>query len=236
MLDRLANEIPRFFNYYTVQFLLQAMGTTLLMTLVGCVLGFVLGFGIVILRQRPGGLWAPVRLLAVAYVELFRRIPFLVILYLVLFFIQAFTPDASLFAIAVIGICLLSVAYTAEIIRTGLESVPRPQIEAGTAMNFSRWQLYRHVIVPQAWPVILPPAFAFMVGFIKDTALVSQIGVVELTFAGKVLNNRGFSALLVFGTILLLYFALSYPLTCLGRRLEVRLASSRSAAPDRQLR
>ena len=61
-------------------------------------------------------------------------------------------------------------------------------------MNFGRWQLYRHVIVPQAWPVILPPAFAFMVGFIKDTALVSQIGVVELTFAGKVLNNRGFSA------------------------------------------
>ena len=47
------------------------------------------------------------------------------------------------------------------------------------------------MIVPQAWPVILPPAFAFMVGFIKDTALVSQIGVVELTFAGKVLNNRG---------------------------------------------
>ena len=58
------------------------------------------------------------------------------------------------------------------------------------------------MIVPQAWPVILPPAFAFMVVFIKDTALVSQIGVVELTFAGKVLNNRGFSALLVFGTIL----------------------------------
>ena len=96
-------------------------------------------------------------------------------------------------------------------------------------MNFSRWQLLTQVIVPQAWPVILPPAFAFMVGFIKDTSLVSQIGVVELTFAGKVLNNRGFSALLVFGTILLLYFALSYPLTRLGRLAGDRLASSRSA-------
>ena len=107
------------------------MGTTLLMTLIGCVLGFVLGFGIVLLRQTPGLFWAPVRLVAIGYVEFFRRIPFLVILYLVLFFIQAFTPDASLFAIAVIGICLLSIAYTAEIIRTGLESVPRQQIEAG---------------------------------------------------------------------------------------------------------
>lgn len=236
MLDRLVEEAPRFFNYYTVLFLLQAMGTTLLMTLIGCILGFVLGFGIVLLRQTPGIFWAPVRVVAVAYVEFFRRIPFLVILYLVLFFIQAFTPDASLFAIAVIGICLLSIAYTAEIIRTGLESVPRQQIEAATAMNFGRWRLLTRIVVPQAWPVILPPAFAFMVGFIKDTALVSQIGVAELTFAGKVLNNRGYSALLVFGTILLLYFALSYPLTRLGRWLENRLASSRNPATGQRLR
>jgi polar amino acid transport system permease protein len=236
MLERLAGEIPRFFNGYTVVFLLQAMGTTLLMTLIGCILGFLLGFGIALLRQMPGLVWVPLRLLAVAYVEFFRRIPFLVILYLVLFFIQAFTPDASLFAIAVVGICLLSIACTAEIIRTGLESVPRQQIEAGVVMNFSRWQLYRHVIVPQAWPVILPPAFAYMVGFIKDTALVSQIGVVELTFAGKVLNNRGYSALLVFGTVLLLYFALSYPLTRLGQWLEARLASSRDTPAGERLR
>lgn len=236
MIERLISEVPRFFNYYTIVFLLQAMGTTLLMTVIGCLLGFVLGFAIAVLRQSQGWLWVPVRLLAITYVEFFRRIPFLVILYLVLFFIQALTPDASLFAIAVVGICLLSIAYTAEIIRTGLESVPRQQVEAASAMNFNPWQLYRHVIVPQAWPVILPPAFAFMVGFIKDTALVSQIGVVELTFAGKVLNNRGFSALLVFGTILLLYFALSYPLTRLGRWLEARLASSRSAPAGERLR
>jgi polar amino acid transport system permease protein len=217
-------------------FLAQAMGTTLLMTLIGCVLGFLLGFALALLRQASGVFWTPVRLLATAYVEFFRRIPFLVILYLVLFFIQAITPDASLFSIAVIGICLLASASTAEIVRGGLESVPRQQVEAATAMNFGRWRLLREVVIPQAWPVILPPAFAFMVGFVKDTALVSQIGVVELTFAGKVLNNRGYSALLVFGTILLLYFALSYPLTLLGRRLEARLASPRGAKPVVRLR
>ena len=122
MLERLVDEIPRFFNYYTMLFLLQAMGTTLLMTLIGCVLGFVLGFGDRAAAPDAGaGLGAGPPGRAVAYVEFFRRIPFLVILYLVLFFIQAFTPDASLFAIAVIGICLLSIAYTAEIIRAGLE-------------------------------------------------------------------------------------------------------------------
>jgi len=226
MLERILNEIPRFFEYYSAIFLLKAMGTTLLMTLLGVGLGFLLGFLIVYLRQTPGIFWLPIRFIAITYVEVFRRIPFLVILYLVLFFIQAISPNASLFTIATIGICMLSIAYTSEIIRAGFESVPKQQVEAAVAMNFSRWKILRNVIVPQSWPVILPPAFAFMVSFIKDTALVSQIGVVELTFAGKVMNNRGYSALLVFGTILILYFILSYPLTRLGAHLENRLATS----------
>ncbi len=228
MLERILNEIPRFFEYYSAIFLLKAMGTTLLMTLLGVGLGFLLGFLIVYLRQTPGIFWLPIRFIAITYVELFRRIPFLVILYLVLFFIQAISPNASLFTIATIGICMLSIAYTSEIIRAGFESVPKQQVEAAVAMNFSRWKILRNVIVPQSWPVILPPAFAFMVSFIKDTALVSQIGVVELTFAGKVMNNRGYSALLVFGTILILYFILSYPLTRLGAYLENRLATTKN--------
>ena len=228
MLERILNEIPRFFEYYSAIFLLKAMGTTLLMTLLGVGLGFLLGFLIVYLRQTPGIFWMPIRVIAITYVELFRRIPFLVILYLVLFFIQAISPNASLFTIATIGICMLSIAYTSEIIRAGFESVPKQQVEAAVAMNFSRWKILRNVIVPQSWPVILPPAFAFMVSFIKDTALVSQIGVVELTFAGKVMNNRGYSALLVFGTILILYFILSYPLTRLGAHLENRLATTKN--------
>ena len=228
MIDRLTSEIPRFFEYYTMAFLLEAMGATLAMTLAGCGLGFIGGFIVVILRQTPEKFWLPLRLVTIIYVEIFRRIPFLVILYLVLFFVQAFSPDASLFTIATIGIILLSVAYMSEIIRGGFESVPDLQIEAATALNFGRWKILRHVIIPQSWPVIIPPAFAFMVGFIKDTALVSQIGVLELTFAGKVLNNRGYSAILVFGVILLLYFALSYPLSRLGAWLEIRLASSQN--------
>src|SRR5204863_1989328 len=134
--------------------------------------GFLLAFAIVFLRQTPGRLMLPIRLIAILYVEIFRRIPFLVVTYLVLFFIQAFVSDASLFAIAVIAICIYSTAYTADIIRGGFESVARQQVEAAAAMNFGRWQTLVMVIVPQSWPVILPPALAFAVGFIKDTALV----------------------------------------------------------------
>ena len=95
-------------------------------------------------------------------------------------------------------------------------------------MNFGWFQIIWMIVAPQAWKVILPPAFAFMVMFIKDTALASQMGVVELTFAGKILSNRGFSATLTFGVILLAYFILSYPLTRLGRYLEKRLGASRN--------
>lgn len=236
MLERLLNELPRFFSPGNVALLLGAMGTTLALTLIGCILGFVLAFLLVYLRQTPGWWALPLRLLAIFYVEIFRRIPFLVVTYLVLFLIAAFVKNASLFTIAVVAICIYSTAYTADIIRGGFESVARQQIEAATAMNFSRWQTLTKVIMPQSWPVIIPPAIAFMVSFIKDTSLVSQVGVFELTFRGKELNNMGFSGILVFGTIAILYFVMSYPLTRLGAWLEHRLAASRHHRPQRELR
>ncbi len=82
------------------------------------------------------------------------------------------------------------------------------------------------VILPQSWKVILPPATAFIVMFIKDTSLASQLGVIELTFAGKMLVNRGFSPVLGFGAILICYFLLSYPLSRFAAYLEKRIASS----------
>lgn len=223
MLDRLADEIPRFFAWGNVVLLGEAMGITLSMTLVGCVLGFVFAFIIAFTRQVPGIPTLPLRMAAILFVEVFRRIPFLVVLFLVLFFIQAVARGTSLFTVAVVSICIYSTAYIADIIRGGFESVPRQQIEAARAMNFSHLQILGSIIVPQSWPVILPPAVVFMVGFIKDTSLVSQIGVFELTFRARELNNMGFSGILVFGVIAFLYFAISYPLTRWGQWLEKRL-------------
>ena len=229
-------QLPEFFSLNNVLFLGQAMGMTLALTFVGCGTGFVFAFAVVYARQTPGR-WAwPLRMLAILYVETFRRIPFLVTAFLVLFFIGAFVRGASLFVIAVIAICLYATAYAADIIRGGFESVPRAQVEAAEALNFSRWQRVTMVIIPQSWPVILPPAMVFMVAFIKDTALVGQIGVFELAFRGRELNNQGYSGLLVFATIAILYFAMSYPLTRLGQWLEKRLAAPRRQGPERQLR
>ena len=235
-MERILEQIPRFFTANNLVLLGEAAGMTLAMTAFGCLIGFGLAFVLVYLRQTPGWWALPVRVVCIAFVEVFRRVPFLVVLYLVLFFIQAITTDASLFTVAVIAICIYAVAYTADIIRGGIESVPATQVEAARTMNFSRLQTNLMVVLPQAWPVIVPPAIAFAVSFIKDTALVSQIGVFELTFRGKELNNQGYSGMLVFGTIAICYFIISFPLSLLGQHLEKRFATPRGQRRTRKLR
>ena len=227
MLDRLIEEAPRFFSYYNLIFLGKAMLATIGLSAVGCLTGIVAGLALALVRLPSGPAWWPAQALAILFTELFRRIPFLVTLMLVFFAFQLSGFDLSLFIVGCIAVFLIASAFLSEIIRAGMEAVHRNQWDAAAAMNFSMLQTVRYVVLPQAWRIILPPAFGFFVLFIKDTALASQIGVVELTYAGKVLNNKGFSAALVFGTMLLLYFAISYPMTRLGARLEARLAKSR---------
>jgi polar amino acid transport system permease protein len=231
MLSQIASEWPEFATYYNILFLAQAAGTTLALSALGVVLGSLFGLLLAVTRITRAPLLLPLRAVAFAFTEIFRRVPFLVTLMLAFFVFQMFFADTSLFVVAAVTTTLIAAAFLSEIIRGGLNSVHRNQWEAAAAMNFSLLQTIRHVILPQAWRIILPPAFGFFVLFIKDTALASQIGVVELTYAGKVLNNKGFSPALAFGAVLVIYFLISYPLARLGAALEARLASSRHHRP-----
>lgn len=230
MLHMLQDELGRLYTYYNAIFLLRALVVTFLLSAGGSLCGLAIGLALAILRRtRRRSLW-PARVIAITFVELFRRIPFLVVLMLTFFVFQALRLGVSLFVVALTSCCISATAFIAEVIRGGLESVHANQWDAAATINMSYLQTVRLVILPQAWRVILPPAFSFFVLFIKDTALASQIGVVELTFAGTVLNNKGLSPELVFGTILVLYFVLSYPLARFGEWLEKNLAR----AGDRQ--
>ena len=220
MLDTAA----RLFTAGNLLFLFRGALTTVLLTVLGCGVGLLAGFALAYLRGSRGALLAPLRAAAVLYVEVFRRVPFLVTLFIVLFSAKAFVAQASLFAVAVVAISVMSTAYISEIMRAGLESVPRQQIEAAEVMNFSRWRATRMVVMPQAWKVILPAAIAYLVMFVKDTALASQAGVFELMFAGKALANRGIDSAWVFGTVLAIYVVISWPLARFGRWLELRLS------------
>ncbi|SFN18289.1 amino acid ABC transporter permease [Variovorax sp. OV329] len=228
MLEQIIEELPRFFSYYNLLFFAKALGVTFALSAIGCVVGFTLGFALAAIRLTTRPAAAPIRFAVALFVELFRRIPFLVTLMLMFFIFQALNADLSMFTVALLSVCVIATAFIAEIVRSGLESVHHNQWDAAATLNFSYWQTLRLVIIPQAWKIILPPVFGFFVLFIKDTALASQIGVIELAFAGKTMSNKGFSAALVYGTVLVLYFALSYPLARFGKYLEIRLAPTRN--------
>ena len=225
-MDRLIQELPSFLSIWNIIFLLKAMGVTFLLSLIGCLFGFSFGTLLAIFRKTKSALLIPLRILIVIYTEIFRRIPFLVSLLLIFYIFQIAKITDSLFIIAIVTVCLIATAFISEIVRSGLESVNQTQWDAAKAMNFSYYETLKEVIFPQAWKVIFPPAFSFFILFIKDTALASQIGVMELTFAGKVLNNKGFSPILVFGTVLILYFILSFPLDRFGKYMERKYATN----------
>lgn len=216
-------DLARVFTPGNMQFLLRGVWMTLMLTFIGCGIGLVGGFLLAYVRGSTV-LWMwPFRILSMLYVEIFRRIPFLVILFLVLYASQIIVTRAPLFWVAMASICIMAAAYMAEIVRAGLESVPRAQIDAAEVMNFPRWRIVLMIVLPQSWKVILPAAIAYIVMFVKDTALASQAGVFELMFAGKALANRGLDPFIVFTAVLFAYFAISWPLARFGRWLEARL-------------
>lgn len=222
------SELSSLATYYNLVFLAKGALTTIALSAFGCILGGLFGTVLAVARLTTGWLSWPLRALALVFTEFFRRVPFLVTLMLCFFAFQFGGLDVSTFTVGCVTVVLIGTAFLSEIVRAGLQSVHPNQWNAAEAMNFTLLQTIRYVILPQAWTVILPPAFGFFILFIKDSALASQIGVVELTYVGKVFNNRGFSAGVSFGVILLVYFMLSYPLSRLGAQLEKKLGTSRT--------
>jgi polar amino acid transport system permease protein len=234
-MTNLLEELPRFFGYYNLIFLGQAFLYTAGLSIAGCGLGFLFGFGLAVLRHERITRFAPTRWAATIYVEVFRRIPFLVMLMCVFFAFQLTGFDVTMFTVAATTVALSAAAFSAENVRAGLEGIHRNQWDAAESMNMRGFYALRHVVLPQAWRIIIPPSMTFAVGLVKNTSIASQIGVIELTYAAKALNSKGFSAALCFGTILILYFVLCYSLNSLAAWLDVRLDARRRRGAVEQL-
>ena len=205
----------------------QSFMTTLALALIGCGLGFLAGFVLALMRMPRVIPFAPARWFAIVYTETFRRIPFLVKLMCVFFAFQFAGANVSMFTVAATTVALSAAAFASENVRAGLESVHDNQWDAAEAMNMGGFAALRRVILPQAWPVMIPPSMTYSVGLVKSTSIASQIGLFELTYAARIMNNKGISAALAFGTILILYFVICFSLNRFAAWLEKRLASTR---------
>jgi polar amino acid transport system permease protein len=158
------------------------------------------------------------------YVELARNTPLLIQLFFIYFALPTLGVKLSGFNSAVIAMTFLGGAYLTEILRAGMEAVPKTQIESGLSIGLSRWQLLRYVILPQAGVLSLPALFANLVFLLKETTVVSAVGVPELLYTTKsyiALYYKTYEMLAVMtGLCVLLFLPLSLLLGVLERRLQ----------------
>lgn len=207
-----------FSDYFVV--LLYGAGYTVLITIASMVLAVGLGLPIATARMY-GPL--PIRWLAIAYVEFFRGIPVLLLLY----FLYYGMPNIigiklDPYTAAILGFGLNYAAYEAEIYRAGIQAIPIGQWEASASLGMSPFLTFRRIIFPQAMRTILPPMTNDFIALFKDTSMVSIISVIELSKQYQILTKTYGGYLEIGVTTAALYLIMSVPLGYLSRHLEKR--------------
>ena len=180
-------------------------------------IGFVLGI------FRAGKNILIKRLIGV-YVSFVRGTPFVVQIFIIFFILPDWGIQLEAFQAALLAMAIMGSAFICEIVAGGIDSIPRGQWEAASSSGLSLFQQLRFVIVPQSMKVILPPLVGQYVLLIKDTSVISVIGVMELTRVGWLTVVRIPEGLMVFSLVGALYFVISYPLILLSNYLEKRMA------------
>ena len=200
--------------------LLIALRWTVGLSLIAFVGGSLLGLLLLVLRtaRLPGA----VRGVAL-YVQVFQGTPLLMQIFMVYFGLALAGINASPLLAASACLILYASAYLCEIWRGCVEAVPRGQWEASASLAMGFGQQLRHVVLPQAARLAIPPTAGFLVQIVKGTALTSVIGFVEITKAGQLIANVTYEPFLVYGCVAALYFALCFPLSLWSQRLERRL-------------
>jgi polar amino acid transport system permease protein len=214
-------------------FVLEGFGQTVLLSVVGAALAMSLGLILALLRQAPGRPMMPVRALSIAYIDVMRGIPLLLVILLMSGSVPFLTflphslraPDffgkPDIFWFGVVSIALTYSAYYAEVYRSGLEGVPYGQTEAARSLGMSHAQSMRHVIVPQAIRRVIPPMLNDFIALMKDTSLVQVIGYVEVVRAGREVQAETFnSSALTLGA--LMFIIVTIPLARVVDRLIAR--------------
>ncbi len=214
---------------------------TIFVTLVGFGMAATMGLGLALMSLSRRLI---VRQIARFYIEIVRGVPIIVLLLYVAFvFAPALvagynwlaenlgvdtirTRDFPLLWRAVIALAVGYSAFIAEVFRAGLQSVDAGQIEAANALGLNRWHRFRHIIFPQAIRTILPPLGNDFVAMVKDSSLVSVLGVLDVTQLGKVTAASNFRYFETYNVVALIYLTMTVSLSLALRRLEVRMRQS----------
>src|SRR5687767_9426701 len=199
------------------------IGGTLRLAIPAIVLGFVLGIFIGLARLAEAR-W--IRIPAAAYVEFFRGVPLVMVIFWIWFIIpQLLRVQIPEYGVALTAFVIFEAAYFGEIVRAGVQSVPRGQVEAATAVGLTPGQVMRLVVLPQALRNMVPALVTQMIVLFKDTSLASIIGYVDLTKAAQIVNNREIRPFELYLFIAVVYWVCTYAMSRFARRYEQKLAT-----------
>jgi polar amino acid transport system permease protein len=189
--------------------LVAATGTTILLTVATMAIAVPCGIVVAMLRLYA---WKPVAALATAYVELFRNLPLILVVYWAFYVLPIMTGlGLSPLATGLAALALNVTAYNAETFRAGINSIRRGQLDAAMALGMSRAQALRRVVLPQASRRILPVLASTWVSLFKDTSLVSVIAVTELAYVAMQVRAQTFRVLEMLTAMAAIYWLLGYP-------------------------
>jgi len=205
-------------------YLLEGAGLTILISLASMALALAVGMLMAALSQAPGRVLPR---LVRAYVEVFRNTPLLIQIFIVYFGLPQIGLKLSPFFSGMWALVLYTAAYNTEILRAGLEAVPKGQHEAVRSTGLTEVQAMRYVIVPQALRISLPALGNNLVSLVKNSSLVSVIGMVELMFVANDISFNNFRSFEIYGAAAVLYVALVLLLTRALHLTERRLALAR---------
>ena len=220
-----------FFGYFASPYLLGGAGLTLALTGATLALGLLLGLVLALFRQSGVRVLAGI---AALHIWLFRGTPLLVQLIIIYTGLpQLGLPRLSVWQSALLGLVLNEAAYLAEILRSGILSVPAGQRDAAQALGLRRWQGFVLVVAPQALRVIIPALGNSVNGLLKTTSITSVISMEELLRRGQILMQQRFEVMEVFCCVAVIYLAMTTAWDLVQRRIERRFG--RGYGPDPEL-
>jgi polar amino acid transport system permease protein len=201
-------------------YLIQTVHWTILISVLAYAIALCLGLFFGILRLSPNRV---VRFVAGIYVNTLRGIPLLVLIFFFYFGLgSVINMDRFVAGVLAVGICYG--AYLAETFRTGIQAIDYGQHEAAMSLGMTRWQTLRHIILPQSVRIVVPPAANEFIACLKDSSLVSIIGLRELTRAGREYSSQYFLDFHTWLVVALIYLALTFTMTRLVKWIERKVA------------
>jgi polar amino acid transport system permease protein len=197
------------------------VGGTVRLAIPSIILGFILGIFIGMARLSPR-VW--IRIPATIYVEFFRGVPLVMVIFWIWFILPILLKTKiPEFGVALTAFVIFEAAYLGEIVRAGIQSVARGQVEAATALGLRPGGTMRFVVLPQALKNMIPSLVTQFIVLFKDTSLASIIGFMDLTKAAQVVNNREIRPFELYLFIAVVYWVCTYSMSRYARALEKRL-------------